>query len=178
VIKSHHGSAGLDAWLAAGQARIFLSVRDPRDASISMALRFKTPLNRTAAWLVNDCARMMRLAALGHPLMRYEDRFFDDKASVELLSRELGLNCPPSVMMAIFDRYSTDAVRAFAQALPDLPPERISMVGAFRMDRVTQILGPHIGDTSDGKWLELPYPIQTEFTTLFGQFLDQFGYER
>lgn len=178
VIKSHHGSAGLDAWLAAEQARIVLTVRDPRDASVSMTQRFKTPLKHTAAWLANDCARMMRLAALGHPLMRYEDRFFDDKASIERLSRVLGVDSPPSVVTAIFDRYNTDAVRAFARSLPDLPPERIAMVGRFRMDRVTQILGPHIGDTSEGKWLELPYAVQTELTTLFGPFLDQFGYER
>jgi len=40
VIKSHHGSEGMDAWLAAEGARVILSVRDPRDASLSMAQRF------------------------------------------------------------------------------------------------------------------------------------------
>jgi hypothetical protein len=49
VIKSHHGSAELDAWLVAAEARIILSVRGPRDASISTAQRFKAPLNRAIA---------------------------------------------------------------------------------------------------------------------------------
>src|SRR4051812_42545431 len=44
VIKSHQGSAGLDAWLIAAKAQIVLSVRDPRDASISMAQRFSSSL--------------------------------------------------------------------------------------------------------------------------------------
>jgi len=36
VIKSHHGSANLGTWLAEADARCFLSVRDPREACISM----------------------------------------------------------------------------------------------------------------------------------------------
>src|ERR1017187_7726507 len=44
VIKSHHGSAGLDAWLAAQRSRIFLSVRDPCDACISMSQCFNPSL--------------------------------------------------------------------------------------------------------------------------------------
>jgi hypothetical protein len=75
VIKSHHGSQGLDAWLAGEQARVFLSVRDPRDACISMAQRFKAPLDRTVRWLANDCNRAIRLASMGHALLRYDDRF-------------------------------------------------------------------------------------------------------
>src|ERR1700683_4131907 len=78
VIKSHHGSAGLDSWLAAAHAPIILSVRDPRDACISMSQRFKAPLNHSVRWIANDCNRLLRLAPQGHLLLRYEDRFFED----------------------------------------------------------------------------------------------------
>jgi hypothetical protein len=47
---------------------------------------------------------------------------------------------------------------------------------AFKMDRVTQILGPHIGDTHSGKWYDLPMQMQTELTRIFRPFLDRFGY--
>src|SRR5581483_4458696 len=40
VLKSHHGSVALDAWLTSVSPAIVLSVRDPRDASLSMAERF------------------------------------------------------------------------------------------------------------------------------------------
>ena len=178
VIKSHHGSADLDSWLTAARARIFLSVRDPRDACISMAQRFEAPLNHTARWIANDCNRLMRLVGQGHPLLRYEDRFFEDLASAERLAQALGLRLAPAVIESIFARYSTEAVRSFAERLEDLPPERLTTVTSFKMDRVTQILGPHIGDARSGKWRGLPDPLQAELTHVFGPFLDRFGYPR
>jgi hypothetical protein len=178
VIKSHHGSAELDSWLAAQQARMLLSVRDPRDACISMAQRFKATLNQTVRWIANDCNRLMRVASPGHALLRYEDRFFEDQASVGLVAKALGVRLAPAAIEAIFVRYRTEAVRSFAQRLAELPPERLTMVGAFVMDTVTQILAPHIGDTSSGKWRGLPDPLRGELTRLFGVFLDRFGYER
>jgi hypothetical protein len=167
VIKSHHGSAGLDAWLAAEQARIFLSVRNPRDACISMSQRFNAPLNHSVRWLANDCNRLMRFAPQGHMLLRYEDRFFEDQAAAERLAHALGLRPAPAVIEAIFARYGTAAVRSFAQRLADLPPERLTTVASVMMDRVTQILAPHIGDSRTGKWRDLPGPLQAELTRLF-----------
>jgi hypothetical protein len=38
------------------------SVRDPRDAVISMAQRFKAPVATTVRWIARDCDRVMRLA--------------------------------------------------------------------------------------------------------------------
>jgi hypothetical protein len=178
VIKSHHGSADLDTWLARAQASTILSVRDPRDACISMSQRFHAPLNHTVRWIANDCNRLLRLAPQGHLLLRYEDRFFDDQAVAEHLAHELGLAAAPAVIEAIFARYRTDAVRTFAQRISDLPPERLTPVGPAMMDRVTQILGPHIGDTRSGKWRDLPTPVQAELTRLFSPFLDRFGYRR
>lgn len=178
VIKSHHGSAELDAWLAAVQAPGFLSVRDPRDACISMSQRFKAPLSHSVRWIANDCNRLLRLAPQGHMLLRYEDRFFENPAAAERLARAIGLRAAPAVIEAIFARYRTEAVRSFAQSLADLPPERLTSVASFMMDRVTQILAPHIGDARSGKWRDLPGPPQAELTRIFAPFLDRFGYAR
>ncbi len=62
VIKSHAGSLDLDAWLAQHRVCRFISLRDPRDAAISMAQRFTAPLAHTARWLAEDCNRLLRLA--------------------------------------------------------------------------------------------------------------------
>jgi hypothetical protein len=86
VIKSP--TAPSCAWLAAAEARIILSVRDPRDASISMAQRFDVPLDDAVRWLANDCNRLVRLAAQGHLPLRYEDRFFDDPEAVARLAQD------------------------------------------------------------------------------------------
>ncbi len=176
VVKSHHGSAGLDARLEAARATIFLSMRDPRDAAISMALRFDAPLNRAVHWIASDCTRLARLAARGHLLLRYEDRFFEDAAMPRRLARVLGLSSTPAVTGAIFARYSTAAVRAFSGNFAGLPPGRVVSFGSTVMDPVTQIHRTHIGDARSGKWRDLPGPQQAELTRFFRPFLDRWGY--
>lgn len=179
VIKSHHGTAELDCWLADARARIFLSIRDPRDACISMSQRFRAPLNQAVGWLANDCNRVMRLAAQGHAMLRYEDRFFERREPAERLAQSLGLQLAPAMIEAVAARYDTEAVRSFAQSLGELPPERLVRMGASHlMDQVTQIHAPHIGDARSGKWRDLPAPLQAQLTGLFAPFLDQFGYRR
>jgi hypothetical protein len=177
VFKSHHGSPELDGWLQARDAPIILSLRDPRDACLSMTQRFAAPLAQSARWIADDCRRLTRLAGLGYPQLRFEDRFFEDRRSVDLLSEWLGITCAPALKDAVFDRYRTEAMRCFAKTLNDLPPERLTMVSAYPMDRITQILGPHIGDARSGKWRDLPDRIQAELTRYFRPFLDRFGYE-
>jgi hypothetical protein len=176
VIKSHHRSTDLDHWLARKRARIVLSVRDPRDACLSMSQRFNVPLNLTVRWIANDCNRLMRLAPQGSMLFRYEQRFFEDQTSARRLAETLGLRVAPAEIDAFFAKYRTDAIRSFARVLADLPPERLTTVGSFMMDRATQILSGHIGDTRSGKWRGLPTPLRDELTRVFGPFLDRFGY--
>ena len=179
VIKSHYGSAGLDSWLAATQAQIVLSIRDPRDACVSMSQRFSAPIEATVPWLSADCNRVMRLALQDWPLLRYEDRFFEDQAAPQRLAGYLGLKVAPCSFDDISARYSTEAVRSFAQRLADLPPERLATPTSSRlMDRLTQIHGQHIGDTRSGKWRQLPNGVQLELTHAFSAFLDRFGYAR
>jgi hypothetical protein len=179
IIKSHHGSAALDSWLMATQARILLSIRDPRDACVSMSRRFHAPLEQTAQWLVKDCDRVIRFALQDHLLLRYEDRFFENPASGDELAHALGLQLESGVIEAILARYGTEAVRSFAARLPALPPERLMKFGTSHLfDRVTQIHGPHIGDARSGKWRELPGAQQASLTRLFGPFLERFGYPR
>lgn len=176
LIKSHHGSAGLDAWLTENHAVGLVSLRDPRDACLSMAQRFNAPLAATVRWIGNDCNRLLRLVSPGQAMLRYEDRFFEQPAVVANIAQALMLDVSPADIEAVFARYRTDAVRAFAASVADLPAERVVRVNGFAMDRVTQILAPHIGDTRSGKWRELPAPVPAELTRVFKPFLDRFGY--
>ena len=117
IIKSHHGTAELDNWLLGSRARTILSVRDPRDASISMMERFKVSLAFTALWVSNDCIRLLRWMSEEHVLLRYEDRFFDDPTTVAVLARVLGVQAGAATRDRIFTRYRTEAVRSFATVL-------------------------------------------------------------
>ncbi len=177
LIKSHHGSQTLDSWLVRHGARSILSIRDPRDAALSMALRFKAPLKDAVAWLVNDCNRILRVSGLGFPIFRYEQRFFERPEAVYAIAAHLGLRPPAADIEAIFNRYTTAQVRNFANNLTTLPPERLTKVNEWDMDRLTQILGPHIGDTKSGKYQGLPPELRGQITAIFRPFLDRFGYE-
>jgi hypothetical protein len=177
VLKSHHGSDGLDQWLTAGRAVLLLSLRDPRDAALSMAQRFGAPLGQAAGWIANDCRRLARLVAAAPLLLRYEDRFFDDPAIPGRVARALGLAPDPAAEAAVFARYATAAVRRFADNLPTLPPERLASFGPTTVDRVTQIHRRHIGDARSGKWRDLAEPERGHLSRFFRPFLDHFGYE-
>ena len=176
IVKSHHGSAGLDEWLVKMGARMLLSIRDPRDAAVSMAQRFNTPLTHTVRWLVSDCTRMQALIAAGHPLFRYEDRFFEDEAAAQRLAALLEVDLPADAIALIASNYRPDAVRRFTQAMADLPPGRVVRSGAIAFDTLTQLHQTHIGDARTGKWRMLPPATQAQMTRTFKPFLKAFGY--
>jgi hypothetical protein len=176
LIKSHHGGVELDEWLDVKQACRILSMRDPRDAAISMSQRFQYPLAHTLPWIAKDCGRIMRLASGQHPLLRYEDRFFDDIVWTKRLAATVARPMDLAVINGIFNRYRTASVRAFAETVTELPPERLNVGPHSTFDEVTQIHNIHIGDTRSGKWRDLPPPVQSELTRYFGPFLVRFGY--
>jgi hypothetical protein len=177
VLKSHYGGTGWDSLIWLSRAPIFLSVRDPRDAAISLAQRFATPLMDAARGIAQDCRRLERCADAGHPVLRYEDRFFDDAGMPGRIAERLGLIVDAGVRQAIFDRYTTAATQAFAANIGDLPPERVLQTPHTTVDQVTQIHRTHIGDGRVGKWQELLDPRNAaEITRYFAPFLERFGY--
>lgn len=176
LIKSHEGSAEFEDWLDAHSALRLLSVRDPRDATLSLMQRFRMGLQPSANAIARDGNRVVRLAARGIPVWRYEDGFFSRPEALDALSARIGCPLPPPLRARILAQYSTAAVHGFAQALESLPPERLTKVGPFTMDKVTQILGPHIGDGASGKFRRLPAEVQPQLTAFFAPLLRAFGY--
>jgi hypothetical protein len=176
VMKSHHGGPGLDEWLAAAEARVLLSVRDPRDAAVSMAKRFDAPIGSAVRWLATDCVRMRRLVDAGHAVFRYEDRFFEDQGAVARMAGLLGVDVGADVIDLLSERYRPEAVRAFAQTIEALPADRLVRSGAIVFDDRTQIHVTHMGDAQSGKWRELPEAVQAGMIRSLRPFLEAFGY--
>ena len=177
TLKSHHGSDGLEDWFVAQNATLILSLRDPRDAAISMSQRFKSPLNATVRWLANDCRRFLRLAPRAQVILRYEERFFERRESVDALAGGLGIEVLGQVADEIFARYSADSVKAFAKNLATLPPERIEKSPDRLMDTVTHIHTPHIGDREVGKWRRTNPETREALTKYFFAYLKELQYE-
>jgi hypothetical protein len=157
---------------------IILSLRDPRDACLSMSQRFAAPLQHNAQWLANDCQRVARFADQGHPLLRSEDRSFEESGSVDRLPALLGIGREArQVKQDIFARCRPQAVRCFARQLDDPPPERLIMVGNYKMDCITQVLASHNGDARTGKWRDLPTHVQTGIDPVVPALFGTLGYE-
>ena len=178
VLKSHRGSPGW-AWLVhLSQAPVLVSIRDPRDAVLSMMQRFGLTLQDAARSVGADCQRAALCAQAGHSVFRYEDRFFEDEALPVRVATKLGLAVPEAVCREIGARYSMAGVQSFTAGFAGLPPGRLVHDGALHFDPVTQIHRTHIGDGRSGKWREHFQPEeQAALTRFFAPFLDQFGYQ-
>jgi len=180
VVCKTHGFAGLDVLAHLAQARLVATVRDPRDAVVSLVERFGSPLDAAVRGVAQTCQYAAWCGAVGQLVLRYEDRFFDEPEAVARVARHLGLPPDPAAEARIFAAWRTEQVRAFAQSVATLPPERVVSDGrVYLYDRLTQVHRTHIGDGRVGKWRErLDATARADLTRLFAPFLDRFGYPR
>jgi hypothetical protein len=179
VVCKTHGVAGLDRLARQDGARVIVTVRDPRDAMLSLIERFGTPPQVALRGVAESCNAVLGCAAPDVPVLRYEDGFFERADTVALLARHLRLDVGAAEAARIFAGWRTEAVRAFAATVPTLPAERLVDDGAiFCFDRLTQVHRAHIGDGRVGKWRERFAPqAQAELGRVFAPFLDRFRYD-
>lgn len=178
VWKMHFGEPAFDVFAQFADPTMVLTVRDPRDAIVSLMNRFNTRLEVAVSGLARSCNRLVQCAAATHPVLRYEDGFFRDVEVARTIAAYIGAPVGDEAIRAIFNRYSTEAVRRFAQGVEALPAERVKgdpFVDLY--DEVTQIHRGHIGDGSVGKWQwQLTAEQQQALTAHFAPFLARFGY--
>lgn len=177
VIKTH-GWPGLPAFAGQLQAAGVVSVRDPRDAILSLMQRFGETFQRAMQGVTQDWRSALECRRLGFPVLVYETRFFEIPRTVHWLARHIGVTVSDTAAARIFHTYSTGAVRQFAAAVADQPPETRDGSGDFWFDRVTQITNRHIGDGQTGKWRTgLAEAERLAATQYFQPVLEAFGYD-
>jgi hypothetical protein len=177
LVCKTHGWLNLHLFAHLNAATVILTVRDPRDCVLSFAERFGHPLAEVARGVAYQCQHMIACADAGHPVLRYEERFFDNLATVRALAQYLGVEVSEGAAGEIFNKYQTEVVRAFAATVPSLPQERLGGDEKRPYDLTTQIYQTHIGDGRVNKWRDrLDARQRTELTRLFAPFLARFGY--
>jgi hypothetical protein len=155
VWKLHRADESWHNLAALTRARIVLTIRDPRDAMLSIMQRFGVGLNAACADVVHTMNRVAENSAEGHPGLRYEDGFFNKPETVGVLAAYCGYEVSDAEQARIFEAYSSARVQQFGQALDTLPAARLKSIGDWtRFDQVTQIHRKHIGDQRVGKWRE------------------------
>ena len=178
IWKTHVGGADFWEFVAQRKAVVLVSIRDPRDALVSMMQRFHAPIARMLREMIRDCALATACAKAGAPVFRYEDRFFDHPGTVASIAETIGLTLPPATLERIFADWRTESVRDRAARLFELPPERLIDKGpAQRLDIATQVHEGHIGDTRPGKWRDILDPATARLITMqLFEFMLHFDY--
>jgi hypothetical protein len=153
AIFLHRADDSWPAFAALCRARVVLTIRDPRDAMVSIMQRFGVGLAAACADVVQTLQRVAEGSAAGYPGLLYEDGFFARPETVQVLAAYFGWIVDDGEQARIFERYTTAQVRAFGQALDTLPAARLRRIGDWTcFDAVTQIHRAHIGDQVVGKW--------------------------
>jgi hypothetical protein len=159
LIKAHEPGPGLRWLVARGGGRVVVSARDPRDAVASVIGRFGFDFPLVAGRVERCSAALPALLDLPCLVLRYEDGFGADEATLARIAGFLGLAVPPPVIAQVFENLRPDAVRAEIA--------RLAAEGAFgetptsdRHDPTTHWHPGHVGDGAPGKFARLLSPGQ------------------
>jgi hypothetical protein len=177
VIKTHAPDKPLRLVAAVGAAPVLITVREPRDAIVSLTTRFKVDFSSQVRGFLIGTERIAELAATFDALvLRFEDRFYDDPATVARVAAFLGLDVAADDIARIAARFEAEAVRRHIAAL-----ERQGVFGPevnpLAFEPGTQWHPGHVGDRAIGKFARMLSPEQQAFV-LDGsrRYRDAFGY--
>jgi hypothetical protein len=120
VVKTH--AAPAVAELDRRASTIIITIRDPRDAITSLMAHNKAPFDH-ALHVTNSTANMCaRFAGDKRAvLLRYEDRFFDDPATLDRIAATFGVALPAADKARIFAGMRRDAIEKFIAGMDNLP---------------------------------------------------------
>lgn len=177
LIKAHNPNARFRALLNSTGVRLLMSIRDPRDAVVSLMQSFRLPF-RDAAGAVYSSARALAQTAQCRPglLLRYEDGFPNHVATVQRIGEALGCTDEAPVLRKIHEELSAARVSERVREL--------GRRGAFRpapafatWDPQTQWHPDHLGDGRVGKFTECLTTAQIRrLEQHFAFFMAQFSY--
>lgn len=155
VVKCHLPDPALRRLARLRHATVVITVRDPRDAIVSTTRRFGLPLDDVRRAVTVSAERVHALAdAVPAVVLRYEDGFTKERATVARLARALLLETPAARIDDISESLRSERVGALIRAM--------TRDGAFgeapaplAVDAVTQWHPSHLGDGRVGKYAEM-----------------------
>jgi hypothetical protein len=181
VVKTHF--TPIAEQLAAQAEAIIVTIRDPRDAVASSMVHLKMSFPIALAGTIESAALCARLA--GHPrttLLRFEDRFFDQPATIAGLAA-----CFPGTLAAAdFERIVAETRRpaidrfiAEMQSGPGVASTFDPVTGTLDVyDPVTQWRSHHAGRQAEiGRWRRDLSPAEVlEVERVMAGWMERFGY--
>jgi len=155
IIKSHEikGAAALN-WLERRTEKIFVTIRDPRDAVASLIMYHGYTFERALAH-VDQAARLcVRFAADGRSIFwPYESGFFEQPDRVRQIAAHLGWQITESECDEIFSAMRRENVEAYIAKLPQMSGVLQDRVSGDMLDPQTHWHTHHAGRNGEvGRW--------------------------
>jgi hypothetical protein len=178
IVKSHRITPAMMSLYRLSGAPIIISFRDPRDIIVS-AMRFQNQQFDTALEYVTEYIECVLLyAGQDHLFLRYEDRFFEDRATLDRIAGKLGITISQEERDALYSKYDFENVKGFCENLLGLEPTRLVSGDATVWDKVSNFHYRHVGDGQVGKWRDiLGLEEGKAASKRFQPFLARYGYE-
>jgi hypothetical protein len=181
VVKSHATAVARE--LGRRSEAIVITIRDPRDAVASLMQHNKAPFDLALAVTEASAATCARFIAHRRAvLFKFEDRFFDDPATVDRIAALLPGALSPPDSRRIFDELRRDSVDAFIANLEALPTTERSLdelTGQWdTYDEATGWHKHHAGRNAEvGRWRHQLSDRQVQIIQGRMQYLmERFGY--
>jgi hypothetical protein len=183
VIKTH--ATEYEQALGQRAQAIIITIRDPRDAVASLMVHNKAPFDvalratEASAW---TCARVAKLEKSS--VLRFEDRFFDDPATVERIADLFPGQLTHDDSKRIFAQFSRDQVEKFIatlEALPTTVSEFNDVTGHWDIaDAATGWHKHHAGRSAEvGRWHHDLSDLQARIVQhRMRPWMERFGYDR
>jgi hypothetical protein len=179
IWKLHEPDQHWRRFLSESRLPLILSLRDPRDAMLSLMERFGEAADHALDRVSVALERVIESVEFDHVALRYEDGFFERASTVRDLAVYLGVAMTDAQQARIFTAYQTASVKQFAEQIDTLPAARVRRVDTLHYDDVTQIHRRHIGNQRVGKWRDqFDADERKLLNARFRPFLDAFGYDR
>ncbi|HEY8696139.1 MAG TPA: sulfotransferase domain-containing protein [Rhizomicrobium sp.] len=152
AVKTHIPSASLQFLARFVRAKIFITVREPRDAIASLMQRFDHEFANCLAEVAAGAERIIELSKAPNVLiLRYEDGFYDRPEGVSQVAAHLGARISAATRDRIFRSLTREEVKRKIDAL-----ERKGVFGRSpdpdRFDPKTHWHPGHVGDGTIGKF--------------------------
>ena len=179
ILKSHKASPTVRVLAALSGIPVFVSVRDPRDAVVSLMERFDLSFQNASVMVKESCDTICNVPASGRILLlRYEDRFTSHNETIDAIASHLNIEIATSSRDAIFAEFTPDAVRAKITKLEEKGVfEDRPAVAAY--DELTHWHPNHVGDGRVGKWAgSLTASQAANIGYSLATFFRRFGYAR
>jgi len=155
IVKTHIPSPALRFLVRFTRGTVFISVREPRDAIASLMQRFDHEFDTCLEEVSAGAAAVLELRNSGrHLLLRYENRFTQNRTSLTKIASHLGVTVNRDIIEKIRSNLTSENVTRKVEAL--------RRKGAFgrkpnpnSFDPPTHWHPGHVGDGRIGKYSEV-----------------------